>query len=449
MISKYLIALLSISLFSVKAYAVGGDNVELLTEEEVTSKGILKLSNASQSFIGTGVLFDGGMGQIGITAKHVISEMNEKCHYAQCGAEKRKILRVFNNKDNDIAIFVVESRFSNIKNLPKIKEQFQPTEPHLATLYGYGDTDDNLVPIGKPGNICRKTDVSFATLTRFTGDFRAFFTEYIEKQNFDNMLVSSKCCCPIPLLQDFDEEVETLKLLDKETVIPQAAFQPSLTMMKIVTLSHAIALKSQGLPFSNQSGEVLPLSSGYGMPGDSGGPLIDKENNLCGLFFQNFVTLSQYKMHVCFSAPEQSHTCASFADLQFAFEGMPLDVTIYRDKHKGIFFLIKNGHKTKWLDYYNLFYKDLHQFIAYGQSNFYNCIYTEEMKLPIESRWFINLLPKMRPMNSNYFVSINNLKEWIGRATSVANKFIETINPKSAEMNPVITSPASPPSDRQ
>jgi hypothetical protein len=201
-------------------------------------------------------------------------------------------------------------------------------------------------------------------------------------------------------------------------------------------VKHTLARDKQRLALLNFKGfplavDVLPVSAGVTFEGDSGGPLIDKDNNIYGIMVRQEQSFISNKLSVEGSLPETTKNCRIYSKFQYKINDVDYGVSVYVDKFEGVLLYVEDADDKVREQILMIFYKELRRCFSNGKAvsgglNFFQSILQQEQQLPEDSRWFTNLCSQFRPWSCNYFISVYNLREWIQRATQAAHKFLAT-----------------------
>ncbi|OJW52706.1 MAG: hypothetical protein BGO67_09610 [Alphaproteobacteria bacterium 41-28] len=347
-------------------YAVGGVGVEKVSDEEIKSKGILKIKSADGHWIATGVLFQEGQGQLGLSAKHVFAKFDRfnVPFLAYFGEEEREIVKIYTPEEKDgLSLFVLSSPFKNLEELPSLPESSSDSSLVEGCLYGFGYTtaSTHQGSLENSIGICRKGKFIVSPMAALGENSKERFAPIVS-----STFLKLKKSDPKDMAREFPE--------------------------------------------NNPNNAV---STCYALSGDSGGPLIDMHNQVYAIHTKvNYNFKSIWILHKKFY-PGKFRTLyeVPFDDkylLPIGFMEGEKNLCFYKEDDEFLvsYRAIKEAFAKELINYFNN-----------GQSRYLHTLVLEEEKDSASSRPLAEWLEAQHLFLSSSFTPLSHpkSKDWIDR----------------------------------
>lgn len=420
--------------------AVGGTGAEEVLEDEVKRKGVLKIRSGSLE--GTGVLFQEGRGQLGLSVKHVFKEYLTRPSFVCFGKEVREIVKVYTPKsESDLALFVLRSPFMDIEELPSLPGPLSPSSPHEGYCYGFGTTTASTHPgaLENSGGVCRKGKILFSPFPQINP-------------------IAKRC-----LLGIFEYLVRGFTRFDDRFIsfsIPQKSEKSAQDTEREIHKNHLMntILGKKNIPTINQDDD-LPPSPSYVLQGDSGGPLIVNDivygltSNLSNkinmddtnVFFSSDCVLRKLFNLTVISSELAERSNSNGQAVRKTASKIDSKELVYRelfkisydDNNLGIGFIepeelcveLKNetsssiSQKTNTV---NAFYKDVRNYFMNDDSQHIHSLVRKEAENKAFPPLFTQWLEKTFLYSVSYFTSLCDHRDWIERKKVKAFKYCQS-----------------------
>lgn len=392
--------------------AVGGQGVEEVPDEEIKTKGILKIQRKDGG-IGTAVLFKEGKGQLGLSAKHVFDKFHSEKNpvIAHLGDEQRKVVKVYSPSDNtDLILFVLQDPFKDASGFPSLPDTTPETSIYSGSIYGYGRTTspDKHAMLENSSGKCRKGKVITAHFHQIEDKSQPFLKlGKITDFSLNNIMFSFK------IFQN------TLALENKKGNEEKYKFTESLVTNRYLTV------KDNKIDLSLNK---LISSPSFTLYGDSGGPLISDDNQLYAISHRGDF---EFQGGIYADLSENLQKRGDFAGFTIKFEGHVLNLGFLTEDSSKLYvgFPAQTVLNSQALAVNEFLKENISQYFLRKSEFLQNLLQREKEELP--KQYFSEWLTRYHLYNSNYYVSILCQRAWVERAMQPAFKYIDGITQQS------------------